>query len=47
MRRANVVNHDEIPWTEASHGKFRSRRIAFTATTGMQLLGASIFEIEP
>jgi hypothetical protein len=47
MRRANVVNQDEIEWTEAAQGKFRYRRIAFTATAGMQRLGASIFEFEP
>lgn len=47
MRPANVVNQDEIAWTEAAQGKFRYRRKAFTAATGMHRLGASIYEIEP
>ena len=44
---ANVVNQDEIAWTEAAQGKFRYRRKAFTAAAGMQRLGVSIFGIEP
>jgi uncharacterized cupin superfamily protein len=47
MKPANVVNQDEIAWTEAAQGKFRYRRKAFTAAAGMQRLGASLYEIEP
>jgi uncharacterized cupin superfamily protein len=47
MKPENVVNQDEIGWTEAAQGKFRYRRKAFTAAAGMQRLGASIYEIEP
>jgi uncharacterized cupin superfamily protein len=44
---ANVVNQDEIAWTEATQGKFRHRRKSFTAATPMQRLGASLYELEP
>jgi uncharacterized cupin superfamily protein len=47
MKSANVVNQDQIAWTAAARGKFRFRRKAFTAPAGMQLLGASIYEVEP
>jgi uncharacterized cupin superfamily protein len=47
MKPANVINQDQIAWTEAAQGKFRYRRKAFTAAAGMQRLGASIYEIEP
>jgi len=47
MIPANVVNQDQIVWTEAARGKFRYRRKAFTAAAGMHRLGASIYEIEP
>jgi len=46
-RPANVVNQEEITWTEASQGKFRYRRKSFTAAAGMERLGASLYEIEP
>ncbi len=47
MKPANIVNQDQIAWSAAAQGKFRYRRKAFTAAAGMQLLGASIYEIDP
>jgi len=47
MKPSNIVNQDQIAWTEAAQGKFRYRRKAFTAPTGMERLGASIYELEP
>ena len=47
MKPSNIVNQDQIAWTEAAQGKFRYRRRAFTASTGMERLGASIYELEP
>ncbi|MBI3758837.1 MAG: cupin domain-containing protein [Deltaproteobacteria bacterium] len=47
MKPSNIVNQDQIAWTEAAQGKFRYRRKAFTALAGMERLGASLYELEP
>lgn len=47
MKLSNVVNQDQIAWTEAAQGKFRYRRKAFTTPAGMERLGASLYELEP
>jgi uncharacterized cupin superfamily protein len=47
MKPANIVNQDQLAWSQAAQGKFRYRRRAFTAAAGMKRLGASFYEIEP
>jgi uncharacterized cupin superfamily protein len=44
----NVVNENELEWTERAHGeKFGYRRKSLSAATGGEKLGCSLYEIPP
>jgi uncharacterized cupin superfamily protein len=44
----NVVNQNELEWTEQSHGeKFGYRRKSFSSVTGGEKLGCSFYEVPP
>jgi uncharacterized cupin superfamily protein len=48
QRHPNVINVDEIEWTDSAKGdKFASRRKKLAAAAGGKKIGASLFEIPP